>query len=649
MSFGFGVGDFIAVLELFERIAREIRHYRGAPQHFQELQAELGLMKSTLSHVLQLQPQAESPEETASIEQIRAIALHCQRPLLDFVEKLRRREPCLGHFKTTSTLATVGARLHWTLISRADVDDLRRVLLSQMLALNVLLGTHQLKCLHLLKPVVTSIAERPDGSNEIKAISEKIDVLGELSKRAPSAIMDLRNLIVGQNTVSTTQIATIGRNCDEIRDNVTSLSLSVTAGKRSNKRLSRALIRLFSVIEDIRALLFSLLQYSRDALETIQKNASMLMSIQATMRRIAEGIESIPLHLSLPIIRLDDALGESWALPFQACTNYTAFQNVLQAVVFPNSRPGSNLARSDMYALTFARSITTIHKDQWSQTVKPGAHIQQAMITADDGRCETELCSFRGCYGQMSDSIVGDDKTERTCGRCGRSSIIELDDSIFVAQDRSKPGSSSTRFPNSGRPRPNYAINSSMPVKDATQALPRIEVDESARFRRTITYKFRAMQTLEEALEAISKDKLDARANQFMGWWFLTQDDDTEGAIDHFEIAIKSGIQDTGQTFYLLGRAFMKYRDDRYPRAAENPHFTDQAFGNYKKAVETRRLVSSYWLSIAVLYYVVKQYRDSLDSLSRAARLNPMAWEVWYNLGVLVSSDIHGDDYVEAL
>lgn len=142
MSLGFSLGDVISVLELFERVAREVRQYHGAPRHFQELQAELGLMKSTLSHVLQIQPQ--SPDETASIEQIRAIALHCQQPLLDFMEKLRRREPSLGHFKTASTLATVGARLHWSLVSRADVDDLRRVLLSQMLALNVLLGTHQL-------------------------------------------------------------------------------------------------------------------------------------------------------------------------------------------------------------------------------------------------------------------------------------------------------------------------------------------------------------------------------------------------------------------------------------------------------------------------------------------------------------------------
>lgn len=142
MSFGFGVGDIIAVLGLFERVAREIEQYQTAPRHFQQLQVELGLMQSTLSHVLQIQPQ--SPDETASIEQIRAIALHCQQPLLDFIEKMRRREPSLGNFRTAGTLAAVGNRLHWSLVSRADVEGLRRVLLSEMLALNVLLGAHQL-------------------------------------------------------------------------------------------------------------------------------------------------------------------------------------------------------------------------------------------------------------------------------------------------------------------------------------------------------------------------------------------------------------------------------------------------------------------------------------------------------------------------
>lgn len=41
--------------------------------------------------------------------------------------------------------------------------------------------------------------------------------------------------------------------------------------------------------------------------------------MHGTMKEILGAIEAIPLHLTLPIVRLDDALGESWALPYQAC------------------------------------------------------------------------------------------------------------------------------------------------------------------------------------------------------------------------------------------------------------------------------------------------------------------------------------------
>lgn len=73
----------------------------------------------------------------------------------------------------------------------------------------------------------------------------------------------------------------------------------------------------------------------------------MLLNIQETMRRMVQLIESIPLHLSLPIIRLDDALGQSWALPLQACSNYTvlktahSFRGLLTAVGIQKYPPGS--------------------------------------------------------------------------------------------------------------------------------------------------------------------------------------------------------------------------------------------------------------------------------------------------------------------
>lgn len=51
MSFGYGIGDVIAVVNLFERIAQEVQNYRDAPPHFQQLGAELSLLSEPLSNL----------------------------------------------------------------------------------------------------------------------------------------------------------------------------------------------------------------------------------------------------------------------------------------------------------------------------------------------------------------------------------------------------------------------------------------------------------------------------------------------------------------------------------------------------------------------------------------------------------------------
>lgn len=60
----------------------------------------------------------------------------------------------------------------------------------------------------------------------------------------------------------------------------------------------------------------------------------------------------------------------------------------------------------------------------------------------------------------------------------------------------------------------------------------------------------------------------------------------------------------------------------------------------YLQSVYRNGRVPSCWLSIGVMYYIVDQPRDSIDGLSRAIRLNPILWEAWYNIGVLVSFDV---------
>ena len=149
MSFGYAVGDVIAILNLFERVALEVRNYRDAPQHFQQLGAELQLLQRTLQRLLQIEPSGE--DEIQQLEQIRAIAIHCHQPLQAFINKMRPSEKSLGHARSSTTLSTIGRRLHWSLITKNDVDELRKVMMSEMIAINMLLGMQQLSvpcCYH---------------------------------------------------------------------------------------------------------------------------------------------------------------------------------------------------------------------------------------------------------------------------------------------------------------------------------------------------------------------------------------------------------------------------------------------------------------------------------------------------------------------
>lgn len=141
MSLGYGVGDVIAVLGLFERIAIELRNYKDAPTQFQQLRTELDLLRGTLQRVLSLEPEGDAERET--LEQIRAIVICCAQPLQSMADKMRSKESSLGHFRTTRSLVSIGTRLHWSLIDQTDVEGLRKILLSQMAAINTLLSIQQ--------------------------------------------------------------------------------------------------------------------------------------------------------------------------------------------------------------------------------------------------------------------------------------------------------------------------------------------------------------------------------------------------------------------------------------------------------------------------------------------------------------------------
>jgi hypothetical protein len=278
MSFGYAVGDVIAVLNLLERIAIEIRNYRDAPHHFQELQAQLDIHKTTIQTVLSIEPRCV--EDFAAIQRMRAIALHSGRPLQHFIDILHGKETALGHFRTRGALRSIGTRLHWSMVARKDVEELRAALLSNMLAVNVLLSTVQLY--YYLKSSSTDIhgynvliclgrsqvqrlgPEIMDfmkgHSQRLVAYSQEIVVLQDAVNKTPILIGDLKTCFNRNQTMTHEQIQSIDRRMGHVQSRVDSLGKSFDAvvvfgqslgGKldQSWRRLFHTLLRLRNLIE----------------------------------------------------------------------------------------------------------------------------------------------------------------------------------------------------------------------------------------------------------------------------------------------------------------------------------------------------------------------------------------------------------------
>jgi hypothetical protein len=142
MSFGYGVGDVLATLHAVKRVVEEVRSFKDAPRHFQHLGVELKLLQNTLEIVLQVQ--TTDANELEILNRVRLIAFHCQQPLRSFINKMRPNEAALGHFRTSETTSSIGRRLHLSMIDKKEVEDLRKVLMSEMVAINVLLGLQRM-------------------------------------------------------------------------------------------------------------------------------------------------------------------------------------------------------------------------------------------------------------------------------------------------------------------------------------------------------------------------------------------------------------------------------------------------------------------------------------------------------------------------
>ncbi|KAL6811872.1 hypothetical protein V8C40DRAFT_257667 [Trichoderma camerunense] len=623
-SYGYAVSDIIAVLGLFERIAIELRNFKNAPAHFQQLGAEIDLLQNAMRHALRLIPQNDAHRET--LERVRAIVMHCLTPLQALVNKMQTKESSLGHFRTSKSLSNIGTRIHWSMIAKQDIDEVRITITSETVAINMLLIAQSLAQIRQLTDCVQGIGNAQ--STLIKthsdALIKQTSTILSLVSTMPDTIADLKFTTIMNEKKQSEQARMLEHGLAVVTSHVGFLSqigvkVSGTLSLHTTS-MRRAVKRLLSLMRDIKELFVLLAAYSRDILEAIGQNTRALLNIASQMKRIIRAIEAIPLHLTLDIVRLDDALGESWALPIQACQDWRSFYNLLSTVVYTKDRPGANRTSTMQFALTMAKDGTELGEFNWARAIKPGLHIEQAMVVTGAG-ASTETCL------ECSDvnSRTPAKHRDKPCATCGRwvgrhkrivEPVVRLLDTVNTLPDKT---------PSLGPELPSMQLDSDL------HHFRRVQIRERSE-------PIRDINTAETIL---STDPMDPAANTFLALR-LIQDAQNSGnralletSTRHLEIAISSDSTAV-DPWYLLAEIFILGQDYR------------QVFTCLQQAVFRKPRSPQIWISIANLYYCIHQFRDSLDALCRSIRLNQFIYQSWYNLGVLYDANNQAGDAYEA-
>ncbi|RDL35768.1 uncharacterized protein BP5553_06380 [Venustampulla echinocandica] len=142
MSFGFSVGDFIALGSLIADIASSLREAGGSKSEYQEILRELEGLEHALSHLDKLQ---SGDACSTSIASIKYAALSCRRPLEQFLNKIKKYDSALGVWSKAGTIRSAADKLKWAYTQKDETRKLQIYLNIHVGTINILLAEHGLE------------------------------------------------------------------------------------------------------------------------------------------------------------------------------------------------------------------------------------------------------------------------------------------------------------------------------------------------------------------------------------------------------------------------------------------------------------------------------------------------------------------------
>jgi hypothetical protein len=200
MSFGFSVGDFIAVGTLVAGIISCFGESGGSKSEYQELLRELESLQHALAHLDKLRLGDSS---LANIDSIKYAALSCRRPLEHFLGRIKKYDKTLGVWSKDGRLKGAAHKLGWMYGQKDEIRKLQSYLNVHVGTINILLAEHGLEIMSLASERVEAdhmhIRERLDDTRAIiNWIKDNVSAQALAVKFTNSMLSSLFDMITGE-------------------------------------------------------------------------------------------------------------------------------------------------------------------------------------------------------------------------------------------------------------------------------------------------------------------------------------------------------------------------------------------------------------------------------------------------------------------
>ncbi len=225
MSFGFGVGDFVAIGTLIVKIVDTLR---GAQSEYQELIRELeryaqsfladpclstqyrGLPVCRANLILSLQRALSQVDklkgrgdQAIAIDQIKCAALTCEYPLKEFLAKIQKYEKSLGLGKSVTKIKDAGRKVQYAFGKKDEANTLRSYLKIHIGTINMLLVRQGLEMLDVASEQTAKNKEElreriEDSSRELREVRGNVEAQSLAVRENNSIIQKLFWMVSGE-------------------------------------------------------------------------------------------------------------------------------------------------------------------------------------------------------------------------------------------------------------------------------------------------------------------------------------------------------------------------------------------------------------------------------------------------------------------